>query len=59
LEYVKIGKSQQCLAASPVLVVRGNPDVIGRNRHLMGQEKIENKANVNLGKIDVSSLLTS
>jgi hypothetical protein len=35
------------------------PNEIGKSRHLTGQENIENKANVDLGKIDVSSSLTS
>ena len=33
-----------------------HPNLISKRRYLMGHEKMKNKANFNLGKIDVSSL---
>jgi hypothetical protein len=38
---------------------RGNPNEISKSRYLIGQEKMKNKANFNLGKIGVSYYLTS
>ncbi len=38
---------------------RDNPNEISKRRYLMGRENIENKANVNIGKIDVKCYLIS